>query len=348
MGNTGKLTLLATGDVLLHRRLYRKAKKLFGFDFVPKLEAAKPIFEQADLRIVNQESIIAGDKIGLSTYPRFNSPAEIGNALKFLGVDIVNIANNHVMDRGEEGILLSIENLEKLGLPYVGAYKSPEDQEELRIIIKNGLRVCFLSYTRSTNSILPPKGKEYLVNKFLPNKLKSIKELIKKIRNQDMADVIVVSLHYGKEYHLFPTSEQQEVARDLSDAGADVILGHHPHVLQPPEWILNSRGKKTLVAYSLGNFYTGQEGLYRQIGGILSIDISKPNPNNTMLELTNPKMKLTFVDSTDKRDFKLSIFEDVVKKEERIKTDMGEFQPSDVYEELKNRMTMHIPELDIS
>ncbi|MCD8501699.1 MAG: CapA family protein [Bacillaceae bacterium] len=306
------------------------------------------LFDSADITIVNQESIIAGKSLKLSSFPTFNSPVEIGYALKELGVDIVNIANNHVLDKGEEGILKSIENWEKIGLPYVGAYKSLEDQEQLRIINKNGLRICFLSYTRGTNGILPPKGKEYLVDKYQPTKMKTIKDKIKRIRNKDIADVIIVSLHFGKEYHLHPSAEQREVAADLSDAGADVIIGHHPHVMQPPEWILNSRGKRTFVAYSLGNFYSGQEGLYRQIGGVLTLDIEKKSPDSTMLEITNPEIKLTFVDSTDNRDFKLSLFEEIVETRETLKTDMGQFDSREVYEEIKQRLSKEVPELTIS
>lgn len=345
---TRKIRLTATGDILLHKRLFKTARKVIGYDFMPKLNNAKALFADSDITIVNQESIIAGKKLGLSSFPKFNSPVEIGYALKELGVDIVNLANNHVLDLNEEGILESIKNWEKIGIPYVGAYKSFKDQEELRIINKNGLRVCFLSYTRGTNSIEPPKGKEYLVNKYHPNKLKKTKDLIKSIRNKDLADVIVVSLHFGKEYHLYPSSEQQEVARDLSDAGADVILGHHPHVLQPPEWILNSRGKKSFVAYSLGNFYSGQEGLYRQIGGVLSIDIEKPDPSSTMLKIDNPRLNLTFVDSTDERDFKLSLLKDIVESRKLIKTDMGEFDSNEVYEEITQRMKDKVKDLKIN
>ncbi|MBM7095818.1 CapA family protein [Bacillus sp. H-16] len=349
MNKSRKITLCATGDILLHKRLFKKAKRILGgYDFNPQLEQAKPLFDQGDITIVNQESIIAGESIGLSSFPKFNSPIEIGSTLKDYGVDMVNIANNHVLDRGEEGLLKSIENLDELGLSYVGAYKSVSDQDDLRVINKNGLRVCFLSYTRGTNNIKVPDDKSFMVDKFVPAKLKKIKDKVKSIRNNDIADVIVVSLHFGKEYHLNPSAEQKEVSADLSDAGADIILGHHPHVLQPFEYILNSRGKRTFAAYSLGNFFTGQEGLYRQIGGFLSIDVEKPSKNSTMLKIDKPKLKLTFVDSTDNRDFKLSLFEDIVNNRQVIKTDMGEFNSHEVYEELKTRLSQWVPDMDIS
>lgn len=348
MSESRKITLAATGDILLHARLYKTARKKYGYDFNEKIENVRHLFQTSDLTIVNQESIIAGKELGLSSFPQFNSPEEIGYLLKDLDVDMVTIANNHVLDKGEEGLLKSISNLKKIGLPYVGAYESEEDQQTLRIIHKNGLRICFLSYTKGTGVGKVPTDKPYLVDKYHPTKLKPIKDKIKRIRNKDMADIIVVSLHFGKEYHLYPTSEQKEVSRDLSDAGADIIIGHHPHVLQPVEWILNSRGKRTFTAYSLGNFFTGQEGLYRQIGGFQTIDIEKKDPNSTMLDISNPKLKLTFVDSTNKKDFKMYLLEDYVKENEYIKTDMGIFKSSEVYDEITSRMRTWMPELDIT
>lgn len=343
-----KFTLAATGDILLHSRLYNTAKKKFGFDFNSKIKRIRHLFNSDYVTIVNQESIIGGKEIGLSSFPRFNSPVEIGYLLKDLGVDIVNIANNHTLDRGEEGLLKSIENLEKIGLQYVGAYKSPEDQERLRIIEKNGLKICFLSYTRMVGKGKVPEDKPYLLNRYHPMRLKPIKDLIKYIRDNRIADVIVVSLHFGREYHLQPTAEQKEVSRDLSDAGADVIIGHHPHVLQPPEYILNSRGKKSFAAYSLGNFFTGQLGLYRQIGAFLTIDIEQPDSNSTMLNIDNPKMTLTFVDSTEEKNYNMYLFKDIVNERKTIKTDMGEFNSQEVYDEILHRMRQWIPDLDIS
>src|SRR5690625_8039651 len=131
----------------------------------------KPLFKKEQVTIVKQESIIAGEELGLASFPDFNRPIEIGQTLKDLDVDIANIANNHTLDHGEEGVLKSIENWDKLGIPYVGAYKSKEDQETLRIIHKNGLRICFLSYTKALSTKMIPKRKEYLINKYIKTNL---------------------------------------------------------------------------------------------------------------------------------------------------------------------------------
>ncbi|MFG6119280.1 CapA family protein [Thalassobacillus sp. B23F22_16] len=349
MESSQKFTLAATGDVLLHTRLCRKAKRKIrnGYDFDGLMEETKHLFNKGDLTIVNQESIIGGKELGISDFPKFNSPVDIGYTLKNFGVDIVSLANNHIMDKGEEGVLKSIENWEKIGIPYVGAYKSKEDQETLRIINKNGLRVCFLSYTRKMPSVKLPKDKPYMVDCYEPMKIKKIEKRIRNIRKENLADVIILSLHFGKEYHLYPAMEQKEISATLSDAGADVIIGHHPHVLQPPEYILNSRGKRTFVMNSLGNFFSGQKGLYRQIGAFMTIDIEKFN-DNPVLKIDKPTLKLTFTDSTDKKNYKMHLLEDIVEQREYIKTHMGDFRSAEVYEELKTRLSQWVPEIEIS
>src|SRR5699024_1586655 len=161
---TNSVTLTAVGDILMHGRVYGGLKKTSGYNFNRQLQNVNGLLGETDITIANLESIIAGNEVGLSSFPKFNGPVEIGYTLKEMGVNLVTIANNHVLDRGEEGLLKSIENLEEIGLEYDGAYKSLEDSERLRIITKNGLRICFISYTRGTNGIKIPEDKPYLVN----------------------------------------------------------------------------------------------------------------------------------------------------------------------------------------
>lgn len=351
MKQNNKVTLGATGDILLHKRVYNKAlndnDKGYNFDYM--LGEVKNLFDEDHLIIVNQESIIAGEEIGLSDFPHFNSPVDIGYFLKENNVDIVSIANNHIMDRGEEGVLKSIENWEKIGLPYVGANKSVEDQETLRIIHKNGLRICFLSYTNSSGTVKRPLNKKHLSNEYKDVGVKWLRRIIDRIRREKLADVVVLSIHYGAEYQMLPTAYQVETASNIADAGADIIIGHHPHVLQPPAFLLDSKGRDAFVAYSLGNFFSGQKGLYRQIGGYMTIDIEKSsNPDSSLLKIDNPTLKLTYVDSTDKKDYKLYLLKEIVENQKTIKTDIGEFDSKEVYDRMLSHMTKWIPNLDIS
>src|SRR5699024_6427395 len=202
MTQENKVTIGATGDILLHKRVYNKALtddgKGYNFDYM--LGEAKNLFNEDHLIIVNQESIIAGEELGLSDFPHFNSPIEIGYFLKENNVDIVNIANNHILDKGEEGVLKSIENWEKIGMPYVGANKSIADQETIRIIHKNGLKIAFLSYTKSSGTIKRPANKRYLSNEFKDVGVKWLRRIINRIKNENLADVVVVSIHFGSEY----------------------------------------------------------------------------------------------------------------------------------------------------
>src|SRR5690625_5275887 len=136
------ITLTAVGDILLHGRVYGGLKKKSNFIFDEQLAGVRELLGKTDLTIANLETPIAGTEFGLSGFPRFNAPKEIGYTLKNMGVDLVTLANNHVLDQGEEGLLKTIENLEKIGLIYDGAYKSLEDSETLRVFYVNGISIC--------------------------------------------------------------------------------------------------------------------------------------------------------------------------------------------------------------
>lgn len=280
----------AIGDILIHDRVYKPAQIADGkFDFTPNLEHVRSLLNDADITIANQESMIGGTEIGLSSYPSFNSPYEIGEVLKDSGVDLVTIANNHTLDRGEKAIQSAISHWNQMGMPYTGAFLSEEDKKNIRTIEKNGITFSFLAYTYGTNGIETPKDKPYLVNRI---EEKNIEQDILKARA--ISDVVVVSLHFGKEYERLPNEEQKQLAVKTANAGADIIIGHHPHVLQPMEWIEREDGKRSFVAYSLGNFFTGQNGDYKDIGGVLKINVEKKLENGE-IELKEPSFIPTFV-----------------------------------------------------
>jgi poly-gamma-glutamate synthesis protein (capsule biosynthesis protein) len=284
-------TITAVGDILIHSLVYNAAKTKNGYDFTPMFSQVKPYLEDADITIANQETMIGGKELGLSTYPRFNSPYEVATALKDAGIDIVSIANNHTFDRGEEAILNAINFYNKIGLSYTGAYKSKEDQESIRTINKNGITFSFLSYTYGTNGIPVPKDKHYMVNLI---DLSKIEQAVKQAKEE--SDVVVVSLHFGNEYQRMPSEEQKKIAKEVINQGADIIIGHHPHVLQPMEWIEAEDGRKGFVVYSLGNFLSGQKSIYREIGGILTLTVHKETNEGEMeISIDNPTFVSTYV-----------------------------------------------------
>ena len=245
-----KLSMVMVGDALIHGSVYRDAYKDGKYDFSNQLEFIKPIIKNYDLAFYNQETILGGTELGLSDYPTFNSPWEFGDNMLDAGFNIVNLATNHTMDRGEKAILKSCEywNPKKKDILFAGSYCSFEDQDEIKIFEKNGIKYTMLSYTYGTNGISVPKGKEYLVNLYSDEKAK---EDIEKVR--DKVDLLLVSMHWGIEYQTEPTAEQQREAKYLSDLGADIIIGTHPHIIEPVTYIGD-----TLVIYSLGNFISAQ------------------------------------------------------------------------------------------
>jgi poly-gamma-glutamate capsule biosynthesis protein CapA/YwtB (metallophosphatase superfamily) len=293
--------LSAIGDVLIHDRVYEDAKVNNGYDFKPMLSQVKYLLQKPEITIANQESMAGGAEIGLSSYPCFNSPHEIADALKDAGIDIISIANNHSIDRGEKGILSATDYYQKINLPYEGAFRSEQDKEQVRILTKNGIKIGFLAYTYGTNGIPIPAGKNYLVNLIDEGKMKKDIEQVK-----SLSDVVVVSMHWGNEYQRYPTNIQKELAVKLANDGADLIIGHHPHVLQPMEWITREDGKKTFVAYSLGNFLSGQVRDYKDIGGVLDIEIVKESKDNKVnITLQNPLFTPTYVSSLHQHQYEV-------------------------------------------
>ncbi|PKG22411.1 CapA family protein [Niallia nealsonii] len=296
------ITIGAVGDILIHDRVYNDAqtsKKTYNFK--PMLEKIKPELLKPDILLANQETIVAGTNIGLSGYPAFNSPHEIADALKEAGVDIVTTANNHALDRGPDGQMKSLAYLKKIKMPYVGTFTSAKDQQTIRIMEKNGIKVAFLSYTYGTNGIPIPNKQPYIVNIIDKNNMK--KELA---RAKKQADIIVMGIHWGNEYERFPNTEQKELAQFLVNEGANIIFGGHPHVLQHMEWLTNKQGKKALVVYSLGNFLSGQDEDYRNIGGLASVTIKKTIKNNQAeIQLENPSFFPTYNYSNKEKDYEL-------------------------------------------
>jgi poly-gamma-glutamate capsule biosynthesis protein CapA/YwtB (metallophosphatase superfamily) len=298
---TEKITLGAVGDILIHQPVYQDAFNGADYNFDPIFEQVKPLMEKPDILSANQESMLGGLEMGLSGYPRFNSPHQVANALLDTGVDIVSTANNHSLDKGEKGIHSESAYLDQIGLPHVGSFINAADRQKLRLIDKNGIKLAFLAYTYGTNGIPLPKGKDYLVNLINKDVMKA--EIA---RAKTQADVVVMSLHWGNEYQRIPTNAQRELAQFLANEGVDIILGSHPHVLQPMEWIKTKDGRKSFVIYSLGNFISGQHGNYRDIGGLATIDINKQiTEKGSKVALSNPTFTPTYVTSQKNKSFQI-------------------------------------------
>lgn len=276
-------SFIMVGDNLIHSSVYKDANRnanYEGYDFKPMLTYIKEKVQNYDIGYYNQETILGGTELGLSNYPAFNSPQEAGDAMIDAGFNVVSLATNHTIDSGSKAVLSSREYWDSQeDVLAVGSYDSFEDQEEIVIAEVNGITYAMLNYTYGTNGIPVPEGKEYLVNVW-PTDLsindpesdaeyqaykEQVAEDIEKVR--DEVDVLLVAMHWGVEYTHTPTAYQVDSAEFLAEHDVDVIIGTHPHVIQPVTWI-----DDTLVFYSLGNFLSAQyqDDNYNKMVGLMS------------------------------------------------------------------------------
>lgn len=282
-----KMSLVAVGDTLIHAALYLDASRGNNtYDFSYMFTDIEPLIKEYDLKYYNQETIIGGKNLGVSHYPRFNSPDEIGENLVNIGFNLVSLANNHTMDKDEAGILYSVDFWNKQeGVVVSGQSNSFENRNNIKIHEQNGIKYAFIAYTDMTNGLPVPQGKEYLVNVYSDEQAKID---IESIRNK--VDVVIVSMHWGEEYTHEPTYSEKREAKYLADLGVDLIIGSHPHVIQPVDYI-----DDTLVLYSLGNFVSGQSplGLEKIIGLMVGMDIVVKD-NDVTFENVDYKLLYTY------------------------------------------------------
>lgn len=295
--------MIMVGDALIHSSLFYDAKKSDGtYDFKPMLELTKPITSKYDLVYYNQETILGGANLGYSNYPRFNSPNEVGDAFIDSGFNLVSLATNHTMDKGEQGVLNSVNYWKaKTGVVTAGQYSSQEERDKVNIYEINNISYAFFSYTTWTNGLETPVGKEYLNNVYSDEKAKADIE-----RVRDKVDVVIVAMHWGNEYSLGVSESQTNIANYLSNLGVDIIIGSHPHVVEPVEYINNGR---TFVIYSLGNYISDQVGIERLTGLMMELTIKKnvDIDDNVTISIESPKAELLYTKSSagGKRNFKV-------------------------------------------
>ncbi|WP_400163168.1 CapA family protein [Brevibacillus sp. TJ4] len=281
-----RVTLMAVGDIMVHDQqleAYRDGQT-GSYDFMPSFVHVKPIFQEADWVIGNLETTLAGSEARYSGYPMFNSPESLAVALKEIGMTAVTTANNHSLDRREQGVLKTIDHLDELGILHTGTFASAQARDEPLLLQKGGITLALLSYTYGTNGIPIPEGKSYLVNLIDPA---LIKQDIEQAR-QKGADLVAVALHFGNEYERLPSAMQKQTAELCLQFGADIILGSHPHVVQPYEWKTVTREDGTehtgFVAYSLGNFISAQRWDYKDVGVILKLELLKAGKGEVVIE----------------------------------------------------------------
>lgn len=307
---TTRASLFMVGDALIHSAVYADADTGTGYDFRPMIEEVKEISKNYDLAFYNQETILGGSELGLSSYPRFNSPYEVGDAFVDAGFNLVSLANNHTLDRGETAILNSHQYWKQYpDVMTAGSFSSRDEMDQPNIGEVNGISYAFFAYTDWTNGLVVPAGKDYLLARY-SNEL--AKQDIEKVRDQ--VDVVIVSMHFGDEYSFSVSSRQRDIATYLASLGVDIVIGHHPHVVEPIEMI-----DDTLVIYSLGNFISAQRGVEKLTGMMFSLDIIKTTEAGvSKVSLENMKAGLvyTYSDTINglRRNFKVYPYQNLTEE----------------------------------
>ena len=270
LARTETITLTAAGDCLMHNtQIWSGLQEDGTYSFDHFFTEVKDLIEEGDYSSIDFEAAMAGPASGYTGYPTFNSPDAMADALKNAGFDLVVTANNHVMDRGYKGALRTIEVLQNAGLDTLGVYKSEEDSKKFLIKDIRGVKVAYIAYTYGTNGIVVPQEHSCLVNMLDRDRILSD---IADVRPQ--VDILVLVLHWGVEYSPQASEAQMKMAREFLEAGVDVILGSHPHVIQNME-IIRVDDKDKLVIYSMGNFIGHQIGIERNSGIVLKMKFSK-------------------------------------------------------------------------
>ncbi|MBR6573726.1 MAG: CapA family protein [Clostridia bacterium] len=260
------IRITATGDNLLHNSVSYACAVEGGYDFTPVYQYITDIIGGSDISFVNQEVMFTGEA---GAYPNLAAPLEAADALIDAGFNVINLATNHTLDKGVKGLETCLETVHDLPFDAVlGAFRTEEESTQLCFVEKQGIRFGFLSYTYGLNGYQLPSDKLWKISMIDEAKIKADLEAIR-----PECDYLIVSMHWGNEYQTTQGSYQEELAQLLCDGGADLIIGTHPHVLQPIAWLENAAGHRTLCAYSLGNFVSNQHKRATMLGGILEVEL---------------------------------------------------------------------------
>lgn len=298
--DTTRLSLLFLGDIMQHGSQIAAAydpvtKK---YDYTSCFKFVKPYFGSADLAIANLEVTLAG--LPYSGYPQFSAPDELLTTLKDAGLDILVTANNHCVDKGRKGLERTIAMLDSIKILHTGTFADETDRlnDYPLFVEKNGFKVALLNYTFSTNGL--PVMKPNVVNRIDTAVIH--KDLIKARKNKP--DVIIVFTHWGIEYQSLPSAEQKIVTEFCFKKGADLVIGAHPHVIQPMEW---RKDKNQLIAYSLGNFVSGQRKRFTDGGTMLRVELEKisypADSSTTIIDSTGYILQWIYKTADSQKDY---------------------------------------------
>ena len=333
-------SLCAIGDIMCHNTQYQDAynSDSDSYDFSYVFDDISLYTKTADLCIGNLETTFAGKDRGYSSYPTFNTPDELALNLKKLGLDVLTTANNHCLDKGIDGLNRTIDILNDADISHLGTYKSQEERDTVLIKYVKGLKIAFINYTYGTNGITVHSDKTYCVN-LIDNDL--ILKDINSAKEQN-ADIIVACMHWGTEYNTSPSSSQKETADFLFKNGVDIVLGGHPHVLQPMEkrtvMLDDGTTKDGFIIYSLGNFMADQNAKNTKDSIILDLTITKHVDGTVTIDKAEYIPIYLYKDSSSKeKKFKiLNIEKSILNYDSGISTNIDKALYNTLKKELEN------------
>lgn len=278
--DTNKITFAFTGDLMCHGSQYESVfQGNDTYNFIPVFEGVKPFLSAADVMIGNLETVLAGEGKNYKSYPQFNTPNAYADALKDAGFDIIVTVNNHTYDQGKAGVLRTLDELDKRNFTGIlGSYRTQEAQDEIKVFEKNNIKYSVLAYTQFSN--IPLRESESHLFQLIDTV--KVGQDIKKARKQG-AEIVLIHYHWGAEYLPEPNAYQRMITEKTIELGADVIIGGHPHVLQPLKKYKgqnNATLDSGIVAYSMGNFYSGQRKRFRHNGAIVWLEMEKVTEKN--------------------------------------------------------------------
>jgi len=309
-----RVKIVAVGDIMMHDTQIKaglQKDKKYNFDIF--FTDIKDIVSSADIAIGNLETTLAGPEKKFTGYPMFNAPKEIAFALKKIGFDVLGTANNHSLDRRFYGIKSTLDNLDKIDIDHMGTARNTEEDKKILIKTENNIKFAFLGYTYGTNGISIPSDKKFSIN------LINNEEILNDIKNAKIKnpDFIIANVHFGSEYQKKPNKYQKEIVDFLCKNGVDIIFGSHPHVLQKMEIKKINENKECFIAYSLGNFVSAQEGIYKNTSIIAEVLVNKnvKTKEKTIESINYIPIFIDKKDENNKLHFKILAIEKALKSE---------------------------------
>ncbi|MBQ1258279.1 MAG: CapA family protein [Clostridia bacterium] len=354
-------TIRFAGDFVIHEPIFKSAERLarsgnsaHDYDFAPMLDPIRAAMRNADFTVTNIDGCLGKkdlEKYRYSGYPAFVTPHHILYALKDASVDMLTLANNHMLDIWYSGLMNTIDNAESFGFHYIGASRTQEERNTPVILEVNGIRIGFLNYTKDLNSMDRQASLDKRAMQFAVHAIKNSDCMADAKRLKEAgADVIVCYMHWGTEYEPEPDQNQKAYAEKLVEAGVDVIVGGHPHVVQRAEWLrgVNQFGEtqETLCLYSLGNFLSFQRSRYRDGGIIFEFTVREQADGS--FRIVEPGYLPTWVWVTgarEKYDFKVLNIADFIENRPEGMTDKDFQQMMESYRDSIAAMSKGVGEL---